>query len=58
MEGSHGSHRDVDDGIDRLAQLLGDAEPGAVGALVTRLLAEMVDDEPADDIALLALHLG
>ncbi len=57
VEGSRGSRRDVHDGIDRLAQLLREAGPGDVGPLCSRLLAELVDDEPADDIALLALHL-
>ena len=57
VEGCRGSRRDLDHGIDRLALLLGEAEPSDVETLCDRVLAELAGGEPADDVALLALHI-
>ena len=52
--------RDVDDGIDALADLLRDLAAGAgdLEALCDRLIAGMIDDTPEDDVALLAVRLA
>lgn len=51
--------RDVDDGIDALADLLHDLAPGTqdLEELCDRLIAGMIDDKPEDDVALLVVRL-
>ena len=51
--------RDVDDGIDTLAELLGALAPAAsdLETLCDQLLAGMIEDTPEDDVALLAVRL-
>lgn len=51
--------RDIDDGVDTLADLLRDLGPGTpdLEELCDRLLAGMIDDTPEDDVALLVVRL-
>ncbi len=51
---------DIDDGIDTLAQLLGDLGPAAqdLEELCDQLLAGMIDTTPEDDVALLVVRLA
>ncbi len=51
--------RDVDDGVDTLAELLRDLGPGAqdLDELCDQLLAGMIEDTPEDDVALLVVRL-
>ncbi|PKH42004.1 histidine kinase [Nocardioides alpinus] len=52
--------RDVEEGIDALAELLHDVAPAArdLEELCDRLLAGMTDDKPEDDVALLVVRLA
>ena len=52
--------RDIDVGIDELAALLHDVGPGArdIEVLCDRVLADMIDDNPEDDVALLVVRLA